>query len=312
MLHTKLGGITVKFRLFILLIFIPLIMFGCQSPHENSDEDLIIYTSIYPLQFIAEQITGNTATVSSIYPPGVDAHSYEPTTKEITDIARSDVFIYLGANMEGFAEATVQALQSHHIIFIELGKHSELFLHHQNNGEDSHSDLDPHIWLDPLRMIDMASLIKEELIELAPEHEDLFENNFNALQQELHELDDLFLKTLETKSRKDIIVAHAAYGYWEERYDIKQIPISGISAGGEPSQKELTEIVELAKEKNIEYVIFEQNSSDRVSTIIKEHLGADALYLHNLEVLTDEDIENNEDYLSLMHGNLKVLTQATD
>ncbi len=62
----------------------------------------------------------------------------------------------------------------------------------------------------------------------------------------------------------------------------------------------------------MDYVLFEQNSSDRVSDIIQEQIGAKALYIHNLSVLTEADINEGEDYMSLMKHNLDVLNQATE
>jgi len=308
-----LGGVLLRFRLITFCLLLLLILTACNSSaqEKSKDTNINIYTSIYPLQFITEQIARETATVKSIYPPGVDAHSYEPTMREITNMAHSDAFIYLGSNMESFTEAIVQALRSHEINFIEIGEHEELFMDGNKLDHHGHSDLDPHIWLDPLRMIDMATIIKDELIHLTPQHKEMFEENFQRLKKELKNLDDAFLETIHPKKDKQIIVAHAAYGYWEERYGIQQIPISGVTAGNEPSQKELAQIVKLARDKNVQYVIYEQNSSDRLSTIIQEYLEADALYLHNLEVLTDEDVQMHEDYFSLMKKNLHVLDQAT-
>lgn len=303
----------------ITIFFVFILFFigvGCsQSNNTNTDQDqkLTIYTSIYPIQYITEQIAGENAEVNTVYPPGVDAHSYEPTTKEIMNIANADSFIFLGAGMEGFAETAAESLKSHDVLFIELGEHKSLF-NQSNHDHDSHDHggLDPHIWLDPLRMIEMSTIIKDELVELTPELQDEYEENTSELIAELTELDEVFNNTLESKTQKDIIVSHAAYGYWEERYGIEQIAISGLMSGNEPSQKELTEIVEKAKAKNLKYVIYEQNSSDRVSKIIQDHIGADALSIHNLEVLTEEDIANNENYLTLMRSNLDVLDKATN
>lgn len=300
-----------KFRLFVNLILLVLLS-ACnfETKEDAAHTDLTIYTSIYPIQFIVEKIAGDVASVKTIYPAGVDAHTYEPTAKEIINIANSDIFIYLGAHMESFAETAVESLRSQNITFIEIGKHKKLFSKLQDHSHE-HSDFDPHIWLDPLRMIEIGSIIKNELTILAPNYERTFKENFQSLKKDLQELDQAFLKTIAPKSKKEVIVTHAAYGYWEERYGIKQVPISGVSADNEPSQRELTKIIQFAKEKNIQHVIFEQNSSDRISTIIQDYLNAEALYIHNLEVLTDQDIENNENYLSLMKKNLHVLDQAT-
>lgn len=298
-------------------LFLLLTVVGCSGttqPDKQTDHELTIYTSIYPIQYITEQIAGKQAVVKTVYPPGVDAHSYEPTTKEILDIANADSFIFLGAGMEGFAEAAAESLKTHDVLFIELGKHDTLFEHqheHEDDGHD-HGGRDPHIWLDPLRMIDMAHIIKQELVNLAPEFQDQFAANYEKLKKDLIALDQEFIDTLKEKAQKDIIVSHAAYGYWEDRYGIKQLSISGLMAGNEPSQKELTHIVEQAKDKHLKYVIFEQNGSDRVSKIIQEHIGAEALYIHNLEVLTEDDLAKQADYLTLMRLNLSVLDQATN
>jgi len=126
----------------------------------------------------------------------------------------------------------------------------------------------------------------------------------------LRTLDDQFKQTLENKEMKKIIVSHAAYGYWEDRYGIEQISISGLSSSDEPSQKELAQIVKFAEKEEIQYIIFEQTGSNRLAEIIRENIDAEKLFIHNLEVLTDEDIENGEDYISIMERNLQTLDEA--
>lgn len=298
-------------RLTVILFSLIFILIGCNQNTSNKDssDDLLIYTSIYPIQYIVEQLAGDLATVESVYPPGVDAHTYEPTSKEITNIAHGDAFIYLGAGMEGFAETAVEALQSQDIAFLEIGQNEHLFL---KDTDPDHHDLDPHVGLDPLRMIEMGEMIKKQLIELKPSHENQFNEHFENFKENMLELDGAFLKTIGSKENKQIIVTHAAYGYWEGRYGIEQIAISGLSSSDEPTQKELAAIAKKAKQDHLKYVIFEQNSTNRVATIIQEHIGAKKLTIHNLETLTEEDIANGEDYISLMMKNLDVLNEATN
>lgn len=160
-------------------------------------------------------------------------------------------------------------------------------------------------------MIEMASIIKEELIALNPEKEAYYNENFSKLKTDLLALDEAFQGKLDEKKNKQILVSHAAFGYWEERYGIEQISINGLTSESEPSQKELTEIIDQANSYNLDYIIFEQNSSNRVSEVIQNEIGAENLMIHNLSVLTEDDIANDEDYLSLMQYNLDVLDQAT-
>ena len=298
-------------RIVVLGLFI-LLLTACNSSNQKpSDDQLLIYTSIYPIQFLVEKITGEHAVVTSIYPPGVDAHTYEPTSREITQIAKGDALIFLGAGMESFAENAADALQNQGVLFVELGENEDLFSKSDKQINHNHNDLDPHIWLDPLRMIKMGEQIKNELITLTPENENQYNENFAQLEQALTELDHTFEEILEAKEKKQIIVTHAAYGYWEERYGIEQIAISGISSSDEPSQKELTSIAQLAEEEQLEFVIFEQTGTNRLGTIIQEYIHAEKRTIHNLETLTEEDIKNDENYISLMEKNLNVLDEAT-
>src|SRR5699024_9396667 len=163
-----------------------------------------------PLQYAAEQIAGNDAVVTSIYPPGVDAHTYEPATKEITEIAELNLFLYLGADMESFADSIKSDIYSKAIKFL--------------NMETTNPNM--------------------------------FNENFKVFADDMQELDNAFHNTLDDKENKTLLVTHAAYGYWESAYGIEQIAISGISSSDEPSQKELTKIAEIAKENDLQYVVF--------------------------------------------------------
>nr|WP_186089379.1 zinc ABC transporter substrate-binding protein [Jeotgalicoccus aerolatus] len=62
----------------------------------------------------------------------------------------------------------------------------------------------------------------------------------------------------------------------------------------------------------MKYVLFEQNSSGRISEVIQQEINAEAEYIHNMEVLTEENIDDEEDYISLMNKNLEVLDKVTE
>src|SRR5690625_1347940 len=297
----------------IIAVMLSFIM-SCQANKQNFKQKPLIFTSIYPIEFIVERLTEDFARSQSIFPPGVDAHTYEPTIKDIMSIAEGEAFFFLGEGMEGSADKISQALHDSPVKIIEIAKYPEIFIDSmddQEHDDHPHSDFDPHIWFDPERMITLSEVVKDELNELFPEEHELIVNNFHQLTEELVELDNQFQRRLQMKENPSIIVSHAAYGYWEHKYNIKQIPISGMSSTDEPSQKALAHLVEIANEQNIEYVLFEKTTSNRLATIVQEEIDANALYIHNLETLLPEDIKQNKDYFSLMRENLNTIDQAT-
>ncbi|NMH71525.1 zinc ABC transporter solute-binding protein, partial [Bacillus sp. RO2] len=187
--------------------------------------------------------------------------------------------------------------------------------HNHDHGDEGHeghdhSNGDPHVWLDPTLSVTLAENIKNALVELKPEAKEDFEANFETLKTDLEKLDTEFKEALDSAKTNKILVNHAAYGYWESRYGLEQISVNGLSPTQEPSQKQLTEVINTANEYNIKYVIFDQNITGKIADVVKNEIKAEALVMHNLEAITEEDAENDEDYFSLMRQNLETLKKA--
>ncbi|WP_112180051.1 metal ABC transporter solute-binding protein, Zn/Mn family [Paraliobacillus zengyii] len=309
------------------------------SGTDSEEEKLQIYTTLYPLEYFANEIGGSYVEVTSILPAGADAHTYEPTSKTMVDIATADLFIYNGADLEAYAEKIQQALIDEDVEMVEAAEgldllnyeheHEEESEEHAHDEEESeehtyeeeeaesteddghdHGDVDPHVWLDPMLSVSLAENIKEELVAKMPEQEETFEANYQDLVSRLESLDSNFHDTIEGYDQNEILVSHAAYGYWEKAYGIEQLAISGITSSDEPSQKELENIIEEVEENDIHYLFFEQNITPKVATVIQQETGVESLELHNLSVLTEEDIDNSEDYFTLMERNLKAIETA--
>lgn len=317
-----------------LLMVIAALLSGCgqdAADQKENDDLLQVYTTVYPLQFFAQQIGGEYVNVETIYPPGADEHTFEPSQKDMMALADADLFFYIGLGLEGFVDKANKTLKNEDVKMVPVGES----LHFDENGEHQdeahsdgsaeeghdeeghadedehgHGDFDPHVWLDPIYANDLALAIKEQLAEQMPEHKDTFEQNYTKLTAQFKDLDKEFSEVIGSAKRKEILVSHSAFSYWEERYGIQQISISGQSTTNEPSQKELQNLISHAKEEKIKYVLNEQNFNSKLAKMIQDEIGAKSLTLHNLSVLTDEDLKNNETYFTLMEKNITTLGKA--
>lgn len=330
-----------KFLLFLALATLSLLV-ACGDNSENKDantpdDKISVYTTVYPLQYFAERIGGDYIEVASIYPAGANEHSFEPTQKDMMNLADADLFFYIGLGLEGFVENAEKTLAKEDVKLVAVANeisdkdlaistgaghsHDEEIVeeehdhdHHEeatdNHDEHDHSDVDPHVWLSPELSKDLALSIKNELIALLPEQEATFTANYDALVVELDDLNKKFTDLATTAKTKTFFVSHAAFGYIAGSYGLQQVPISGLNSQSEPSQKELTQIVEKAKEQDVHYILIEQNVSSKLSEVIQHEIGAKSLVLHNLSVLTTEDVKNNETYFSLMERNIETLNTA--
>lgn len=291
------------------------------EPEENKDV-LSVYTTVYPLQYFTERIGGDAVDVHSIYPPGADEHTFEPTQKDMIALADSDLFFYIGLGLEGFVENAEKTMKGEQVKMIAVANDiSEELLDeghsHEEDGHElddheghNHGEFDPHVWISPILSIELATTIKDSLIEASPNKKDAFEENYEALKKDLLELDLKFKDMASNASVKTFFVSHAAFGYIADTYGLEQVAVAGLNSQSEPSQKELASLVEYAKAHDVKYVLFEQNVSSKLTDVIRKEIGADPLMLHNLGVLTIEDVENKADYLSLMEYNIATLAEA--
>lgn len=303
------------------ILLVSVFMVGCgNSDAKTKDADkLIVYTTVYPLQYLAAQIGGKYVDAHSVYPAGSDAHSFDPSQKDMMNIADSDLFFYIGLGMEGFVDKAKQSLKKENVKFVVTTDdlklpavtHEEEDHDHEGDEDDhDHGDVNPHVWLDPNYMVTMAGVVRDNLSKELPAQKATFEKNYEDIVLQLQTLNNDY-KTMATNAKhKDFVTAHAAYGYWEQEYGLKQIPIAGISTSDEPSQKKLTSIVSTIKKDKIPYILLEQNTNSKIADVIQKETDTKTMKLHNLETLTQKDIDAKRDYMSIMKDNLAALDKA--
>jgi zinc transport system substrate-binding protein len=299
---------------FSLVLVFGLILSGCSGSNGSSEKKknvLSVYTTVFPLQYFSERIGGKYVKVDTIYPPGSDEHTFEPSQKDMMNLADADLFIYIGLGLEGFVEKAKETLKNENVTMLAAAANLKLPKNQENaDEEDGHSDVNPHVWLDPVYSKEMAASIKDAMIKKMPGKKDYFNQNYNKLAAELDQLNQDFKQTADNAVHKEFIVTHAAFGYWETRYGIKQISIAGLSTANEPSQKKLEGIVSAVEKEHLKYILFEQNVNSKLGEIVEKETGIKALPIHNLAVLTNKNIKDRETYITLMKKNLDTLKIA--
>ncbi|XKE94519.1 zinc ABC transporter substrate-binding protein [Metaplanococcus flavidus] len=314
-----------------------------------TEEKLNIYTTVYPLTYFTERIGGEHVNVQSIYPAGSNEHTFEPTQQDMITLADADAVFYIGLGLEGFIDSAKKTLSNENVEFVataesipeaDLGEgHSDEEEHeqghdkgteeehnhaheegteeahdhaHEEGTEEAHDhghEVDPHVWISPVLSQQIAEAVKDELVERDGENAEEYEANYEQLVEELKELDQSFEQMAAAAEQKTFFVSHSAFGYWANAYGLEQVAVAGLNSQDEPSQQELVEIVKQAEELNIDHIAFEQNVSSRLTEVIQNEIGAEAVQLHNLSVLTQDEIDAGETYFSLMQKNLEVMEE---
>ncbi|HWR23711.1 MAG TPA: metal ABC transporter substrate-binding protein [Feifaniaceae bacterium] len=292
---------------------------GCaaaRTEQVEGDGRLSVYASFYTMYDFAQKIGGEKARITVMVPDGTEPHDWEPAAADIAGLQNADLFIYNGAGMEHWAEDILASLGASAPVAVEASEGIALREGaHGDEGEgaeeeEEHAGMDPHVWLDPNNAKKELENIKNAFVQADPDNASYYEANYETWAKELDDLDGAFRAGLSSLPRKEIIVAHEAYGYLCEAYGLTQIGIEGLAPDSEPDPGRMAEIIGLAREKGVTTIFFEELSSPDVANAIAAETGAKTAVLSPVEGLTDEERAAGADYLSVMRKNLDALKEA--
>lgn len=285
-------------------------LISCASPAE---EGVTVAAAFYPLEYAVESVAGDGVTVTPLTTPGVEAHDVELTPRQVAAVVDADLVVYLA----GFQPAVDEAVQqTDPAKVLDVGQFAELRAEGEDGADDDdhtghdHGNLDPHFWLDPMRLADVTDAIADRLADVDAEQAPALSGNATATRTGLTELDDEFMAGLETCERRELFTSHSSFGYLAERYDLEQISVVGISPNVEPSGARIAEVQKLARQYDATTIFFETAASDAVATSIAQDLGLQTAVLDPIESVTDQSA--GEDYPSIMRSNLAAIEKAND
>ena len=290
---------------------------ACGSGVAANDKVSII-ASNYPFEFVVDRIVGDKAEVTTLVPPGVEAHDYELTPKQVAAINAADLVVFQ-SGMTSAIDDAVSASTNENILdtastvtLLPIDRDEEAdHDHDEADGHDhDHGNYDPHIWLDPNNLKQVADAVLERLIEIDAQNADYYKENARLLVSDLSELDDDFKAGLANCERTEFVTSHAAFGYLAHAYDLRQLAISGVTPESSPSPARMADIQFLAKEYGITTIFTETLASPALSETLARDLGLVTDVLDPIEGLSAQSRGN--DYLEIMRANLDALRKAND
>jgi len=261
---------------------------GCGAAAGSAEDGSVqVVVGFYPLQFLAERVGGDGVQVNSLAQPGAEPHDLELAPQQIQQVAEADLVLYLGDFQPAVDDAVEQNAPD--TSFDVLGA----------------DDVDPHVWLDPVRYAELAGAVADQLASTDPDNAQQYRANSGDLVVELTGLDEEFRTGLGACERREIVTTHSAFGHLAARYDLKQVGIAGLSPEDEPSPQTLDEVSRFAAENGVTTIFFEEAVSPEYAETVADQVGADTAVLSPVEA-----VDEGEDYLSVMRTNLATLQDA--
>ncbi len=295
----------------LLSLILSVCFFGCKEETPTNNEKLSIITTLFPQYDFCREIVGDKADVKLLLPPGVESHTFEPTTADIIEIEKSDVFIYTGDSMEAWAGRIIGSLNNINLRVVDISENIEMKEAESDHEHHSH-ERDPHVWTSPKNAMIIVQHILRNLVEADPENADYYTLNAQNYIRRLGNLELDFEALIESSNKDKIIFGgRCAFLYFLEEYDLDYMSAyASCSTENEPSADNLTKIIDTVKKEKISVIYYEELTDPKIGRTLCEETGAELLLLHSCHNVSKEDFENGVTYLSLMQQNLENLRKG--
>ena len=206
----------------------------------------------------------------------------------------------------------------------EDDKHDENDEHdHDHHNEDEHSHEhhhdhhheDEHVWLSIKNAQEICKAIEEKLSDIDSKNKDLYAKNLNNYLQKLTELDNEYIKGINSSKEKTLIFADRfPFRYLTEDYDLDYYAaFTGCSADAEASFDTIVFLVKKLDELNINSVFTLTDSDGKIANTIRENSKKDIkiLKLNSMESV-NKDLAQESTYIDYMRDNLKSIVQGLE
>lgn len=303
----------------IMIIILCLGMTGCSvdNEKENQNYKLNIVTSMFPYFDITRAIIGNVEGINLelAVKPGQDSHSFEPTPSEVINMQKADLFIYNGGEIETWVNEVLESYENDNQVRIKMmdaADKIELLCSVGHSHGHEHDEFDAHIWTSPVNAIYITEVICDTLCETMPEEAQKFKDNAENYINQLKEIDEEFKSLVAESSIKELIFADQfPLIYFTTEYGLEyHAAFQGCGHDMEPSVRDICDLIDEIKEKNIKSVFHLELSSEGVADTICEDTGAEKLQFNSCHNVSQKQFKDGVTYIILMRKNVENLKKA--
>lgn len=283
-----------KIRIFsiILIILILNITTGCFK--RDNLEGIEIVTTVYPIEYVTNYLYGEHSIINSIYPDDTNTYTYELNEKQIKDFSKKKLFIYNRATKD--KELAIKFLENNNKMLIIDATYGMDTLY--GNSE---------LWLDPSNLLMISQNIRNGLKEYITNTylEKEIDKKYDELKVKLSEL-DAELKLTATNANRKTIVVNSDELKFLEKYGFEIISLD--TTNNTVSEKTLSNVTQKINNGLVKHLILLQNteSSTAVNKII-ESTNINTYTFNRLDIITDTDRDEKNDYFSIMNKNIELL-----
>ncbi len=287
----------------ITVFLLTVLMFLFLPPASNAaGGKLKVVASIAPLADFARQVGKDKVDVLLLLPPGASPHTYEPVPGTVREISKARIFIKIGAGLEFWADRLIAAVAPG-IATVTCSDGIQLL----KGEEHDHavSNVNPHIWLDPVICMKIVDRIAAAFAKADPANASFYRKNASAYISRLSALDREIAQTVKTFRTRDFVTFHPAWSYFAKRYGLTVAGVIEEAPGKEATPKHIQKILDEVGRMKTRVIFAEPQLSPKIADVLAREAGARVLMLDPLG-----GGKGRKTYVDLMKYNLSEMEKA--
>lgn len=302
----------------ILLAMLCALLSGCGAQSEPEGEGISVVATVFAPYDFARQLVGERGEVTLLLPPGSEAHSYEPSPKDIIEIQNCDLFIYVGGVSDAWMSDVLESVGGE-VRTVTLMDCVELLEEEHVEGmevdEDEHEgeiEYDEHVWTSPRNAELICEKIAAALCEVDPEGAEEYGTALESYCAQLDELDAAFTEVVENGVRDTVVFGDRfPLLYFAKAYGLNYYAAwPGCADEAEPSAATVTFLIDKVKAEGIPVVFHIELSNEDMADTICNETGAKKMLFSACHNVTRAQFDAGVTYLELMWQNVDALREA--
>ena len=319
--------------LFLGTLFVLFLNKACRAQKLN------IVTSAYPQYDFVRAIVKDRAKVSMLLKIGTEAHSFEPSPKDLIAIENASLFVCNGGeNEEWLADfvdslsvkpqtmtftdlvqirpeeppAGVRELHEHHHDLMSTHEYEKEHMHKHDHEHEHDYAFDEHVWTSPRNDIVILEKLCEKIVSLDRDNQEFYERNAREYIERFHKIDDEYQRIVSLAPLKTIIFGDRfPLLYFAKDYGLEYYAaFSGCSNETEVSAHTMSYLIEKAKEKKVPVIFKIELSSPSLAKTIADEVGAEVMTFNSGHNLSVEQFEKGITMADLFEMNYRPLKMA--
>ncbi|MDD4755619.1 MAG: zinc ABC transporter substrate-binding protein [Prolixibacteraceae bacterium] len=289
-------------RKIFIIIIVAGILFSCgfQKNKRNDGEKPVVTVSILPLKTFVEKIAGNDFKVNVLLPPGASPADFTLVPSQIKDITLSKVWFRIGHI--GFEYSWKDKIQQVNLNMkvVDLSEGLDLISDETlpSGYKSTTSGINPHTWMSPSLVKQMAVRITKELSTLNPDKKSIYNINYKQFVKDIEELDNKIAQDLKDYKGRQFIMFHPSLSYFAREYGLVQHSLE--PGGKEPTPQRMAEVVDLARMEGIRVIYIQSDLDQDQARVFAEEIDGKIVqmwplnpaWFDNLKEITGMLIDN--------------------